>query len=238
MKKDATYFNKGVLVGVLKNKRDLRILLKHGWYRIPAVHMPKRKFSYIAFYQPISFGKKGKRIEYYARVFKKTVVRRIDLLPKEKNHPRALDKYIKIQCKEIKKSPRVIKNIMPRRVSFGFTTMKILLSAKNILELYGVPQTEEIIKNELQRAGIKTMREFSISVGDKRYRIDFAIFCEKGKIAVECDNDKAHRNKAQIERDRIKDLFLRRHGWRVVRLREKDIIENIRTCLTRIQKLM
>jgi len=229
---------KNVLVGVIKQKRDLNILLKEGWYRIPLAHIPKRKFSYIAFYQPVSFGKSGKRIEYYARVVKRTIVERIDLLPKEGNHPRAHDKYIKIQCKEIKKLLRVIKNIMPRRVSFGFTTLQTLLSAKNILELYGVPQTEEIIRKELARVGIKTKREFSVLIDGKRYRIDFAVFCERGSIAIECDNNKAHRNKIQKRKDKMRDSVLRHHGWRVIRLREKDIIERPDRCIARIKKLM
>jgi len=236
--KKTTEQNKNILVGVIKNRRDLRILLKYGWYRIPVVHIPKRKFSYIAFYEPISFGKKGKRIEYYAHVLRKTVVRRIDLLPKEKDHPRAHEKYVKIQCGEVKKLPHAIKNVVPRRISFGFTTLKKLLSAKNILELYGIPQTEEIIKKELARVGIKAVREFPVSADGKRYRIDFAIFCEKGKIAVECDNNKAHGSKVQIIKDKAKDIFLRHHGWHVVRLKEKEIIEYTDRCIARIKKLM
>ncbi len=236
--KKTTKQNRNVLVGVIKSRKDLRILLKDGWYRIPLIHVPKRKFSYIAFYQPISFGKNGKRIEYYARVGKRVIVQRINLLPKEKNHPRAHDKYVKIQCEEIIKLPRAIKNIMPRRVSFGFTTIKTLLSARNILELFGVPQTEEIIKKELWCAGMKAVREFPVSVNGKRYRIDFALFYKKGNIAIECDNDKAHRNKTQKRKDKIRDSILCRHGWRVIRLREKDIIERPDRCIARIKKLM
>ena len=52
-----------VLVGVLKNKRDLGILLQKHWYRIPVRYLPKKKFDYIAFYQPLVFGRRGKRIE-------------------------------------------------------------------------------------------------------------------------------------------------------------------------------
>jgi very-short-patch-repair endonuclease len=229
--------NKNVLVGVIKNRRDFRILLKDGWYRIPLLHMPKRKFSYIAFYQPTSFGKNGKRIEYYARAGKRVIVQRIYLLPKEKDHPRAHDMYAKIECNKIQKLPKTIKNISPRRVSFGFTTLKSLLTSKNILELYGVPETEEIIKRELQRAGIKAQREFSVSVDKKRYRIDFAVFSKKGNIAIECDNKKAHGGNVQKNKDKIKTAHLRCSGWRVVRLKEKDIIEHPDVCISKIKKL-
>jgi hypothetical protein len=59
--------NKNVLVGVLKTQADLDILLRGHWYRVQVAFLPKQKFKYIAFYQPIAFGARGKRIEYYAR---------------------------------------------------------------------------------------------------------------------------------------------------------------------------
>lgn len=228
--------NKNVLVCLLKEKKDLRILLKKKWYRIPKAHMPKRVFSYVAFYQPASFGERGGRIEYYARVLEKTMARRVDLLPKERNHPRRNDVYVKIKCGEIKKLSHPIHNIVPRRISFGFVTLQTLLSATNILTLYGVPETEEIIKKELDRSGIFSAREFNISAFGKRFRVDFAVFCKKGKIAIECDNKKAHWGKEQKKKDKIKNLFLRRSGWRVMCFKEKDIVEHLDRCLLRIEK--
>ena len=47
---------KTVLVGVLKSKDDLKILLEEKWYRIPIAFLPKRRFTHIAFYQPLEFG--------------------------------------------------------------------------------------------------------------------------------------------------------------------------------------
>src|SRR3989338_9056121 len=115
MKRKATILEDNiVLVGVLKSKNDLRILLRNHWYRVPAVFMPKRRFKYVAFYQPAIFGRNGKRILYYACVAKKEKVKRIVLLPKEINHPRAHDDYIKITFRRISELPRPIKNIIPR----------------------------------------------------------------------------------------------------------------------------
>ena len=53
-----------VLVGVLKNRADLRILLRERWYRVPALFTPKRQFTHVAFYQPATFERGGKRIRY------------------------------------------------------------------------------------------------------------------------------------------------------------------------------
>lgn len=237
MKRKATVAKeKTVLVGVLKSKNDLHILLREHWYRIPAAFMPKRQFKYAAFYQPTIFGRNGKRIAYYASVAKKEIIKRINLLPKEINHPRANDDYIKITFRKIKKLHRPIKNIIPRRVSFGFTTLKKLLSAKDILELYGVPKTEQIMEKRLNRLGIKFLAEHSISKEGRRYRIDIAVFCRSGQIAIECDNSKAHSGKAQTAKDKAKDAFLKRHGWRVIRLTEKNIIERPDYCARMIEK--
>ena len=228
--------NKNVLVGVLKNKADLGILLKERWYRIPAAHAPKRGFRYVAFYQPAAFGARGKRIEYYAAVSGKKTIKRAGLLPEENGHPRANDDYLKLEFARVHKLPRPVRNIIPRRVSFGFTDLKSLRSAGNILELYGVPPTEQIVERELNRIGIRTQREFNVSKNGRRYRLDLAISGRSGWIAVECDNEKAHAGRAQKKKDRIKDSFLRGQGWRVIRLKERDIIGRLDRCVKTIQK--
>ena len=103
---------RAVLVCVLKNRKDLHILLKENWYRIPLAYLPRRKFTHLAFYQPVSFGRFGKRIQYYARALRSQKVKRIDLLPKEKNHPRAHDGYLKIELAWMKKLAHPIRNII------------------------------------------------------------------------------------------------------------------------------
>ncbi|KKU98882.1 MAG: hypothetical protein UY32_C0012G0011 [Candidatus Jorgensenbacteria bacterium GW2011_GWC1_48_8] len=228
--------NKNVLVSVLKSRSDRRILFCERWYRIPLAFLPKRKFKYVAFYQPAVFGRHGKRIEYYARVSRRKVYKRIKLLPEGIGHPRAKDDYLKLEFKELKKLPRPVRNIVPRRVSFGFTTLKNLLSSRNILELYDIMPTEEIIGRCLRRWGIKALSEFPVSACGKRFRLDFAIVRRNRRLAIECDNKKAHAGKLQKRRDRVKDFCLRRAGWRVIRLKEREIIENAEACLRKIQK--
>lgn len=224
-----------VLVCVLKSKSDLRILLRENWYRIPVAYLPRRKFTHLAFYQPAIFGNRGQQIQYYARANKRKIAKRIELLPKEKNHPRAQDDYLKIELAWVKKLEHPIKNIVPRRVSFGFTSLKSLLKAQDILELYGIAPTEQMAERGLNNLGIKTEKEFSVSKNGKRYRLDLAVFCLEGRIAIECDNLKAHSG-AQIEKDKVKDRFLERHGWHVIRLAEKDIIERLDDCLGLVAK--
>ncbi len=226
-----------VLVGVLKNKRDLNILLNENWYRIPAAHAPTRQFGYLAFYQPALFGRRGKCIRYYARVLNYQTVKRSDLLPNESSHPRAYDYYLRVHVGRVKKLPRLIRNIIPRRVSFGFTTLNRLLKSKNILQLYNVAPTEQIVGDGLRQAGIKAITQHYVLSGKKRYCLDFAVFCKQGRlIAIECDNKKAHSGPRQRKKDKIKNAFLRRRGWIVIRLLEHDVISNLDGCIARIKK--
>jgi len=228
--------DKIVLVGVLRNKRDLDILLTENWYRIPVAYAPRRQFNYLAFYQPALFGRQGKRIRYYACVLNYQITKRSDLLPDESNHPKAHDYYFRVRVGKIKKLPRPIRNIIPRRVSFGFTTLNHLLKSKSILQLYNVAPTEQIMEDGLRQAGIKAISQHYVLSGKKRYCLDFAVFCRKGSIAIECDNKKAHSISRQREKDKMKNTFLKRHGWVVIRLPEHDIVSNLKGCVVRIKK--
>lgn len=226
--------NKNVLVGVLKSERDRNILLREKWYRIPCSAAPKRVFQYLAFYQPACFGREGKRIQYYARVLSIEKHPRRALLPQEQNSPNANAEYCKIFVSRITKLSRPIKNAVPRRISFGFTTLARLKKARTILELYNVAPIEEIVKRAFDHAGIPVIPQYPVS----RFRLDFAILFSTGKIAIECDNIKAHSSPAQRKKDRIKDVFLRYRGWKVIRLKEAAIIFDCDACLARVRRAM
>ena len=124
-----------VLVAVVRTPEDLRIAEEEGWYRVPMKKAPKSLLSadYIAFYQPSSFGKKGKRIERYARIRRISVCERRELIPED--HPRAREVYYKVEVGKLLELPRPIYNPRGRRVVFFSTTLEKLLSAGEIGEL-------------------------------------------------------------------------------------------------------
>jgi len=219
-------------VAVLKTPRDLQILLEEGWYRIPLVYAPKRRFTHLAFYQPAAFGPRGKRIERYARVRAIETAPRRELLPSEPRHERAGDIYLKCFVGRVQTLARPICNIIPRRVSFGFTDLATLRAAGDILELYHVPRTEQILAEALALAGIQTIPEHTVTHKGRRVRIDLAIIEGDRKMAIECDNRKAHAPKVQQARDRRKDAFLRRLGWRVLRFHEEEILARPDECVS------
>ena len=228
--------DKIVLIGVLKDKRDLNILLTENWYRIPLSHAPTRQFHYLAFYQPAIFGRAGKCIRYYARILNYQAVKRIALLPDESSHPKTDDYYFRFRVGKIKKLPRPIRNIIPRRISFGFTTLNRLLKSRNILQVYNVVPTEQIVGDGLKQTGIKAISQYYVLGGRKRYCLDFAVLCRQGSIAIECDNKKAHSDSRQRKKDKIKNIYLRRRGWIVIRLGEHDVVADLEGCIQRVKK--
>ncbi len=160
---------------------------------------------------------------------------RSDLLPNEPHHPHAADSYLKISFQRIQKLKKPILNIIPRRVSFGFTSLKQLTSATNLLELYSVPATEQLILQGLARRGILVIAEYPVGYSSGRFRIDLVVACRNGWLAIECDNDKAHRSASQQAKDQHKDYVLGYHGWRLVRLRETDVLNHFDRSLARLE---
>lgn len=242
-----------VLVCVLKSKRDLDILKREHWYRIPVSHAPVSRFDYLAFYVPRrSFQAKAgqpktsraydKCIPFYTRVKGMRKIRRDKLLPDEKKHPQAKEKYLKIRTGNIMRLKPPIKNIAPRRISFGFTTLKLLKNSKDVLEVYEVLPIEQIVAEKLKEAGIKAVPQKIVNLGrpslPKRrfFRLDFAIYCRGGKIAIECDNQKAHSLPAQKVKDKIKDRMLKKDGWTVIRIREPEVLKDSKAPIKRVKK--
>ena len=226
-----------VLVGVVNRQKDLEIAKKRHWYRIPLRHAPKRVPGYLAFYQTLAFVKDGKAIRYYAPVRSYSVVKRFKLLPDEKEHPRAREYYYKFRLSKLRRTRRVIHNDSRRRISFGFTSLAKLRKSERICQLFDIVPLEDIVRQALQERGIKAVHEHCVMERRHcRYRLDFVIFCKRGKIALECDNEKWHSTPQRRLMDRERDRYLRRHRWIVLRLSGREIQSDLDGCLQKIEK--
>ena len=216
-----------VLIGVVKRKEDLEHLRKDRWYRIPGNLSFRRSPHYLAVYPTARCGSGGGGISFYSPIRKITRTRRIDILPEEESHPRAGEWYWKLQLGPIRNLPHRIENRLRRRITFAYTTRKKLLQAQEVGELFGIPPLEEIMRRSLIKAGITPTPQFCVMRNKKcLYRIDFAVFCRKGKIALECDHSRWHQRPARKKKDRERDRWLKRHGWKVIHLTEDNIIKN------------
>lgn len=214
-----------VLIGVVRTGADLDRAVKAGWYRVPGTVHFRRRPRYLALYPVKSCGPAGGGISWYFPVDDVSRRRRIELLPEEGDHPRAGEWYWKLELGERVKLPHPVRNRLRRRVVFAYTTLSRLRRAREIGELFGIPPLEEIARRALAAAGIAAREQVAVRNGKMwSYRIDFAVFCRKGKIALECDHSRWHGQPAQRKKDRLRDRRLRRRGWTVVHLPEDAIL--------------
>ena len=141
-----------VLVAIVSRPRDLHIARTLGWYRIPLATAPKIvAVDWLAFYQPAAFGPEHRwRIEFVAQVQGHELVRRIDLLRDEPDHPRAQEEYFKLQLGPLVRLPRPILATKWRRVTFFYTTGARLLQAQRLTDLRADPAERRVLWRALR----------------------------------------------------------------------------------------
>jgi len=199
-----------VLVAIINNRRDFKIAREEHWYRIPVKTAPKRcKTDYLAFYQTKVFEREKWAINYYAEIKGIEKLKRIELLPEEKNHPRALEDYYKIKIGELMPLAKPVISRRWRRITFIYTSLNRLKKAEEINDLFMESPLEEKLWYELKKKKIEAERQYLIrEEGKIRYYLDFAIFCQKGKIDVECNGDLWHSQKTQIFKNNQRNNYL------------------------------
>lgn len=227
-----------VLVAIVPRKKDWKILREKQWYRIPVKNAPEMvtEAKYLAFYQPKIFGEEKWAVNYYTRVKELNIVKRLKLLPDEPKHIRAKDDYYKFTIEELKRLPHPIPSKKWRRIVFIPTTLNKLMEAKGINDLYYTSPIEEKLYKIIKKEKIPVERQFFVREGDKRYCLDFGIFCKEGKINVECDGETYHSSKDDQVRDRMRNNELASHGWLVLRFTGKEINEDAKGCVKQIKK--
>ncbi len=224
-----------VLIAVLKAPRDLETAARDHWYRIPFKNAPKSHFTHIAFYQPACFKTDGKRLACYAEVTGHSAARRIEIFPEEPGHPAAQELYVKYRLGPLLTLPTAVLNRSGSRVSFGYAPLKRLSQAVDILGIFNVFPIENMMSDALKSAGVVFFREHNIMRGRKvKYRLDFALLCKKGKLDIECDGHNWHSTTRQHVKDSKRNKWLRRNGWTILRFGEPVIVNDIKTCIAKI----
>ncbi len=228
------------LVGVITRTKDWAILTTQHWYRIPVKNAPENLelARYLAFYQTRVFGAEKWAVNYYARVKAITVTRRIELLPNEPDHPRANEDYYRLEIEELKKLPNPILSQRRRRIVFIPTTLERLLTAKEINELYYTSPIEARLYRYLRTAELQPERQFFVRDRGRGYFLDLAVFCEKGKIDVECDGETYHSGRERAQADRQRDNRLTARGWRILRFSGSEINSDLSGCVAMVQRVV
>lgn len=219
-----------VLVAIMNNLRDFDIARDQHWYRIP-VRTTQRSLrerwppTWLAFYQTKVFGPERWAINYYADVHAVRTVTRRSLLPQEPDHLRADQLYHKLEIGPLERLPQPILSRRLRRVVFIPTIWDKLINAAEINDLYDESPLEDRLWAEFKRFEIAAERQFFILVTTRRYALDFAIFCDQGRIDVETDGDTWHADAARIPLDNQRNNDLTGVGWSILRFNGQQIRE-------------
>lgn len=224
-----------VLVVVLNARRDLEVAREEGWYRIPLKRAPTRVGAdYLAFYQTSVFGEERWAVNYYAPVRRYSIVSRRILLPGEPDHPRADDLYYRIQVGSLRRLPRSIPSRRLRRITFIPTTLERLLGAEEINDLWCGTRDEERLWRAFKERGLMPERRYPLTEGDEQRMADFAVFCEKGRVAVCMDTPSVIRNvKVVREHPLMSEYEATALGWTVVRL-DSSVVPGPETACLRL----
>jgi len=226
-----------VLVALLRDKKDYALLKGEGWYRIPIEHTPKRwPPDIIGFYQPKAFGADAFRIRHYGKVLKIDQVERRSLFPNEFESSKSKRMYHQIHIERLEQLPRPIPTRLTRPIVFIPTVWTKFIQAEELNDLFDESPLEDILWEELKQRKIMAERQWPVFLKDLNYILDFAFFCNRGKLDVETDGDTYHIGKEQGARDNKRNNDIEALGWHVMRFNSFQIREqSIKYCLQKIQ---
>ncbi len=236
--KNNKYTPADTIVCWLKTKSDLAILLTEGWYRIPvSTKLDKLlKVGNLAFYQSHNFGKESLIIKHYGKIRDIKIKKREQLFPGEKRNPKTGKLYYKIRMMDMNILDMPIYSKRARHVIFLETTLKKLNTAKEINDLYHVSPLEDIMWEEFKMHDIDAERQYYFGTRSKIYCLDFASFCRKGNLNVECDGDKYHTGLEKVIRDTRRDNYLTKKGWSILRYSTNQILAETSDCIDEIKE--
>ncbi|EJR49917.1 hypothetical protein IIO_06513 [Bacillus cereus VD115] len=94
--------------------------------------------------------------------------------------------------------------------------------------------------NNLERKVYDHLRYIGLSptVQEKigKYRLDFAIYGTNGKkLCIEVDGYTFHNTPEAKRRDAIRDAYLNKLGWEVLRISDRQLKKNIIMCMRKIE---
>ena len=176
-----------VLVGVMPRPRDFQIAQEQHWYRVPVKHAPMGIHAeYVAFYFTKKFDPDLRwAIHFYARRTGHELVRRIDLLPDEPDHPRSGERYYKLQLGPLKRKEPPIVSARWRRITFIQTTWDRFITATEINDLFS---TKDVFVDRMYHAlkarGIQPERLVEVREGQEAYTVDLLIPCREGAVML------------------------------------------------------
>ena len=175
-----------VLVGVMPDPQDLRLAQDEGWYRIPVQHAPEctTDAAVLAFYFTAAFAQEKWAVHWYAEVRGHELVLRRDLFPSDPAHPRADQRYYKMQIGPLIRREPPIPSLRWRRVSFIATTWDRFSAAEELNDLY--ESGADGLYVTLKESGFFPERDYLIRDDQDGYVADLVVPCRDGLVKVVC----------------------------------------------------
>ena len=230
--KEIEKFN--VLLAVVPEVKDWRLLTEQLWYRIRQERVPTNisdgTAEYIAFYHTKKYNEDLRhKVVFWAKIRRVVTATRQDLFPNDPpNHIKAKSEYYKVEFDALVPLERPIVSRRGHRLLFVPTTSEKLFSGTtNINRLFKTSPLEKRMAEILDDMDITYEREWCEYVDDNRkYHLDFAIFCKAGKIDVECDGDTYHMGYDNVYYDKTRNNELESDKWKVLRYTTKHFTQN------------
>lgn len=233
---------KNVLIALLKDLKDEEYLNLQKWYRIPAssklvpLMVRNNTIKYIAFYLPKKFGNLKYSIPWFAEVKQITKVPRKELIY-QKGNKKNDELYYKIEINKLEELQNPIYARRPRRIIFITTTENKFKTAIEINDLFYESPIEEKLWSEFKKNKIQAERQWYVKINNfKTYILDFAVFCKKGKINIECDGDEFHNSIKNINKDKERNNLLTSKQWQILRFNTDQIMNDTYNTLDRIME--
>jgi len=177
-----------VLVAIMNHRRDFEIAREKGWYRIPLKYAPQSatEADVLAFYFTKTFGNEKWSIRWYGATRGHELACRRDLFPDEPDHPRAGERYYKLQLGPLMELERPIPSLRWRRITFIKTSWDRFTAAEEINDLYASGADGLFVT--LKEAGFYPERDYSLRERGVKYTVDMAIPCRSGVVAITTDD--------------------------------------------------
>jgi len=219
-----------VLIAIMNNPLDFVVARDQHWYRIP-VHSVENWLKarwppeWLAFYQTKVFGSEAHAVNYYCPVLEIRRVFRWQLFPGGPRDDRANRLYYQLILGPLQRLPQSIFSRRLRRIVFIPTIWSKFVRAVEINDLYDGSPLEDRLWAELRRLEIWAERQYFVNTRKRRYVLDFAVFCDHGKVDLETDGDTWHANPDRIPLDNQRNNDLAGLGWTVLRFNGHQIRE-------------
>jgi len=231
-----------LLVAILNNIADFGILRTQHWYRIPVDSVKKWLKGawppqWVAFYMTKIFDHDAFGVKYYAEVYDVHQVSRYELFPDEHRSEKSNKRYYKIILGPLQQLPKPILSLRRRRIIFIPTTWKKFTEAKEINDLHNGSYLEDHLWVELKRLRIDAERQEFVQIQGVNYALDFAVYCQLGKLDIETDGDTWHANPERSREDNIRNNILQIAGWYQLRFNTNQVCEQMAEyCVPKIVK--